>query len=81
MSAAQRTKPKPWVQGSGQAQQDCCGIKPVATEDPAISPGLSKGEPEASVVSSPSSATRCLTLGKAPPNLVLSLSFLLIKKG
>lgn len=49
MSAAQRTKPKPWVQGSGQAQQDCCGIKPVATEDPAISPGLSKGEPEASV--------------------------------
>lgn len=81
MSAAQRTKTKPWVQGSGQAQQYCCGIKPLATEDPAISPGLSKCEPEASIVSSPSSATCCLTLGKAQLNLVLSLSFLLIKKG
>lgn len=73
MNAAQRTKPSP-AQAPGYRavamhSKTTEGTKHVAIADPTISPGLSKGETGAPVGSSPSSATHCMALGQAPPNL------------
>lgn len=72
MSAAQRTKPRPAEAPGYRAVASTAGLRRGQSYGrcrPALSLGLSKGEFEASMVSGPSSATRCGSLHKAPPNL------------